>query len=431
MSLDRVNETKKQGGVSSLARHIHGWSWQSFPIGMGTGAVFVTLSGLKEHPSWLYLGGNRVLVSGHGDFPVQRHYTVGPSIPTLIELGVSCRDPVEGLYPPMMVLQFATITIGVIDYTVINGPASPNVVYALFWAYVGLSLATCVPMLMIWFNRPHDISRFTPGYAFLVFPLMLTGVVAFNALRVIDPLDPRAFGILITGYFFQGLGFFMTFFYLGVYLLRLVMTGFMEGPQATGAFVACGPPGFTALSLINLADHASAILPAHGIISNAAGEIWYATSVMAALLLYGLAVFFFFLGVIPYWFKVNKRLDEILPCWALTFPNVGWIVTTGLLGQILNIQGLFIVHVVMDTLMFLTWSVLIVLTFAAIWKGLIFNAKDEDVLKISFLLWTRKLLLITTRILALWFELHCFLRYILDGFSRNACIYHALTHIHT
>jgi len=33
-------------------------------------------------------------------------------------------------------------------------------------------------------------------------------------------------------------------------------TGFMEGHQANGAFVACGPPGFTALALINLGSNA-------------------------------------------------------------------------------------------------------------------------------------------------------------------------------
>jgi hypothetical protein len=33
-------------------------------------------------------------------------------------------------------------------------------------------------------------------------------------------------------------------------------TGFMEGHQANGAFVACGPPGFTALALINLGSQA-------------------------------------------------------------------------------------------------------------------------------------------------------------------------------
>jgi hypothetical protein len=33
---------------------------------------------------------------------------------------------------------------------------------------------------------------------------MLTGVIALNALRVIPASDPRALGILLTGYVFQG-----------------------------------------------------------------------------------------------------------------------------------------------------------------------------------------------------------------------------------
>jgi hypothetical protein len=49
---------------------------------------------------------------------------------------------------------------------------------------------------------------------------MLVGVVAFNALRVIPPTDTRAIGVLLTGYFFQGLGFFMTFFYICIYIIR-------------------------------------------------------------------------------------------------------------------------------------------------------------------------------------------------------------------
>jgi len=63
---------------------------------------------------------------------------------------------------------------------------------------------------------------------------------------------------------------------------------------------------------------------------------------MSALMLYGLAVFLFLFGVLPYWFKLHKHLNEILGCkfipivscleiglnvhfqcqgWALTFPN--------------------------------------------------------------------------------------------------------------
>jgi hypothetical protein len=135
-------------------------------------------------------------------------------------------------------------------------------------------------MLMIWFNKPHDLSTFTPAWAFLIFPMMLVGVVAFNVLKVIPPEEPRAIGVLLVGYAFQGLGmssatfprnvgltlgkgFFMTFFYICIYIirygrvpwnrlgsivltshsLRIMMTGFLEGHQANGAFVAVGPPG--------------------------------------------------------------------------------------------------------------------------------------------------------------------------------------------
>lgn len=34
---------------------------------------------------------------------------------------------------------------------------------------------------------------------------MLVGVVAFNVLKVMDPSDTRALGVLLTGYFFQGI----------------------------------------------------------------------------------------------------------------------------------------------------------------------------------------------------------------------------------
>lgn len=121
--------------------------------------------------------------------------------------------------------------------------------------------------------------------------------------------------------------------------LLLSQTGFLKGHQANGAFVACGPPGFTALALLKLGQQARAMcviliselskfpfksnssLPHHDLISPNAGEIWYAVSVMSGLMLFGLAAFFFVFGLLPYWFKVHKRLSDILSFWALTFPN--------------------------------------------------------------------------------------------------------------
>ena len=34
--------------------------------------------------------------------------------------------------------------------------------------YVTFALITCFTMLMIWFNKPHDLAHFSPAYAFLV-----------------------------------------------------------------------------------------------------------------------------------------------------------------------------------------------------------------------------------------------------------------------
>jgi len=133
---------------------------------------------------------------------------------------------VKGVFVPLAVLSFATILIGTINYgmrepspppplpatlttrstAVPSGHVSPNLIYYLFWVYVSLSLLVCFPMLMIWFNKPHDLTTFTPAWAFLIFPMMLVGVIAFNALKVIPPEEPRAIGVLLVGYAFQGLG---------------------------------------------------------------------------------------------------------------------------------------------------------------------------------------------------------------------------------
>lgn len=379
--MNRREPTGTAPRVGRLARRIHGWSWQAFPIGMGTGAVYVTLSGLKQHPRILttveiifffinlalFLLNSSTLLLQVILYPQQSRRLIN--------------DPVKGVFVPLIVLSFATIIIGTINYGAIPGHLHPDEIYVLFWVYVFLAILVCFPMLMIWYNKPHDVNTFTPAWAFLIFPMMLVGVIASNVLRVLDPSDTRAVGVLFVGYFFQGVGFFMTMFYICIYILRIMTTGFMEGHQANGAFVACGPPGFTALALINLGSAARKILPQHDLVSPLAGEIWFASSVLVGLLLFGLAVFFFAFGVLPYWFKVHKHLGEILGCWALTFPNVGWISTLRVLGEALDIPGFFTLHAVMAVVMCMVWLVLFVLTALAFWKGKIFLAAETDVLR--------------------------------------------------
>ncbi|KAG8942011.1 hypothetical protein FRC03_003735 [Tulasnella sp. 419] len=90
-------------------------------------------------------------------------------------------------------------------------------------------------------------------------------------------------------------------------------------------------------------------------------------------------IFFFFFGILPYWFKVHKHLSEILGCWALTFPNVGWIGTLRALGDIFNINAFFDIHAILAAIMFITWVVLFGLTALAFFRGKIFFTKNNDI----------------------------------------------------
>ncbi|KAH8833876.1 voltage-dependent anion channel-domain-containing protein [Flagelloscypha sp. PMI_526] len=371
----------RSSSARTFARRLHGWSWQAFPIGMGTGAVYVTLSALREQSSALRTVQLVFFFLNVALFILNTSTLALQALLYPRQALRQIRDPVKGIFVPLVVLSFATIIIGLVIYAYPAGKIGSELIYRLFWLYVAFALACSFPMLMIWFNQPHELKGFTPAYAFLIFPMMLVGVVAFTVLSVIDVHDPRGIGVLLVGYFFQGIGFFVTFMFLGIYILRIMTTGFLHGHQANGAFVACGPPGFTALALVRLGKEAQRRLPQFGLVGPTAGDVWYATSVMGALMLLGLAVFFFFFGLMPYVLKFHSKLRDILGCWALTFPNVGWINTIRTLADIFHIEGFYTVHLVMTILLCITWLTLMILTLLAFYRGLIFCDRDEDVEK--------------------------------------------------
>lgn len=180
--------------VSNISRRIHGWSWQAvgtlcypqpihilicdmqFPIGMGTGAVYVCLAGIHPHPGLpltmvetvfyflniaLFLLNSTTLL-----LQLIRESSPFPPPPCTWRSSCSCSmcvvyprqakrlitDPSKGIFVPlivclwtcrlsfldsrlfhMQVLSFATIIIGTINYVLPTGHVSPTFIYCLFW----------------------------------------------------------------------------------------------------------------------------------------------------------------------------------------------------------------------------------------------------------------------------------------------------------
>ncbi|EIN03551.1 hypothetical protein PUNSTDRAFT_77964 [Punctularia strigosozonata HHB-11173 SS5] len=375
--------------VGIFARRVHGWSWQAFSVGMGTGAVYVSLIDIHLPTLLVTHIATAFLLLSILIFLVN---LVALALQAVLYPPRSLKlmtDPKKAVLVPLSVLSLETIIIGIVKNAVPDSHISMNTAYALFWTYVFSSVLACFPMLMTWFNNGHDVTDFTPG------KLMLVGVVTANVLDDIPPTENRAIGVLLVGYFFQGLGTFITLLFLSIYFVRLVSTGFMKGPDANAAFVAVGPPGFTALALLGMGIHARDILPAHHLICTEAGDVFYAVSALASLMLFGLAVFLFLFGALPWWSKLRtspnsatrensksrSRLQGVLGCWSLTFPNVGWIATVRVLGDTFSIPGFYTLHLILVVAMCLVWLTLFVLTMTAFWKGDILLSEESLVLR--------------------------------------------------
>ncbi|KAG2010268.1 hypothetical protein CC2G_013106 [Coprinopsis cinerea AmutBmut pab1-1] len=355
---------------------------------MGTSAVFLTLSGHEGSPA-IDVFENIFFFATIGIFGLN---TLTLTIQAILYPKQALRtlvNPAKSVFVPLFVLSFANIIIGVIHYWHLDGTSA----YILLWIYVGLAVLICLPLLVVWFNQPHDLYQFTPASAFLASSIWLYSDGFVTDTLLIDlSNDACGSGSLqragrhglqrikvhrcpVGWLLLSRLGILHDFLlHLHIHFTNLL----------GGALIVCGPPGFTALAIIQLGDRARSILPAHNLITVNSGEIWYAGSVMGGLMLFGLAVFLFVFGAFPFWFKTNKRLHDILGCWALTFPNVGWILTLRVLGNLFDIDGFKILHLVCCFILAVVWLILFVLTCVAFYKGFIFNSEDEDVIKDSF-----------------------------------------------
>ena len=96
--------------------------------------------------------------------------------------------------------------------------------------------------------------KVTPAWILPVFPVMLSGTVA----SVIAKYQPsyHAIPILIAGTTFQGLGILISIFMYSNYIGRLMSNGLPNPDTRPGMFISVGPPAFTGLAFIGMANAA-------------------------------------------------------------------------------------------------------------------------------------------------------------------------------
>ncbi|KAH6666733.1 voltage-dependent anion channel [Halenospora varia] len=294
-------------------------------------------------------------------------------------------NPHEGFFFATFWLSLATMITNTTAYGIPNsGPWLITALRIAFWIYT-----TCATLLAIFhyyviFNaKALVITNVLPGWVLPIFPAMLVGTLA-SAIAKTQPAE-HALPMLVAGLSYQGLGMIMSIAMYGIYFGRLMTSGLPADMSRPAMFIAVGPPSFTALALIGMAQDVvtAQIFPNYtrldGITNQALiGDFLQLLALVISIFLWVLAFWFFMLAVIAAIEAVGRN-DFHLNWYAYVFPNVGFTIATIKIGERLGSNAIQLVGTGMAAVLFFLW-LLIMFCHAKAFKNrmICWPGKDED-----------------------------------------------------
>lgn len=216
----------------------------------------------------------------------------------------------EGLFLGPFFLSIATIITGTQKYVIQAYEAEhPNRAWAVtsiavaFWAYTFATFCLAVFQYSFLFCcHTYKLTSFMPSWLLPIFPVMLAGTIA-SVIAADQPVSSRM-PILVAGLGCQGLGFTMAILMYAHYIGRLMQVGYPGREHRGAMFIGVGPPSFTCLALIGMANALpdDFDLQGDGLID---AKVLRTMALVAALFLWVLAMWFFMITLVAVSFLIN------------------------------------------------------------------------------------------------------------------------------
>lgn len=278
-------------------------------------------------------------------------------------------------------LSLASIIGSIARYGIPNCGYWLVVVYRiLFWIYFAATIIYAVGMYMVLFTSPKlKINDMTPAWDLPIFPFMLSGTIAtIGAGSSGGQPAYQVMPMIVAGLTAQGLGMLVSVMMYACYIRRMVQFGLPSPHSRPAMFIAVGPPGFTALTLIGLAK----AWPTHYNYfgdDEVTSQILQVMATMAAVFIWSSAFWFFCLAVascLMCWRVISFSMSW----YAFIFPNVGFTIATINIGQAFESTAVEWVGTAM-TLMLITTYLFVFCCHmrALIRRDVVAEGKDEDV----------------------------------------------------
>jgi C4-dicarboxylate transporter/malic acid transport protein len=297
----------------------------------------------------------------------------------------SLTNPHEGFFFATFWLTIATMISNTTAYGIPN--TGPWLIVALriaFWIYT-----VCATLLAIFYYhvlftvKKLVLTNVLPGWVLPIFPAMLVGTLA-SAIAKTQPPE-HATTILVAGLSYQGLGMMIAIMMYSLYFGRLLTSGLPADMSRPAMFIAVGPPSFTALAFIGMAQDVQAAkifsgyTTLNGIVNqDIVPDVLSLLALIAAIFLWTLAFWFFAIATVAS-LEAVQRNDFHFNWYAYVFPNVGFTISAIKIGERLNSPAIQKVGTGMAAVLFFLWILIVVCHVRAIVeKKICWPGKDED-----------------------------------------------------
>ena len=170
-----------------------------------------------------------------------------------------------------------------------------------------------------------------------------------------------------------------------VLLLRLMTCGLPHANHRPGLFICVGPPSFTIIALLGIAEESSRFLPESGLLDVSREQLASAFVMIAtccSVFLWMVSAWFWCLAVVTIvvgTIQDPSHMTFILAWWAFVFPNVGFTIATVELSDALQSSAIRGLAIVLMIFLIIAWCTVLCFHFeAVISKKIMWHGKDED-----------------------------------------------------
>ncbi|KAL6860313.1 hypothetical protein ACO1O0_004340 [Amphichorda felina] len=247
----------------------------------------------------------------------------------------SFTDQVESLFIPAFFVSIAIIMINICEYGVDSvGVWLLRTMEFMFWFYVALSTVASAGMyLILW-------STLSPNFT----------------------LSINATAVALCAVTAQGTGCLIAFMISAAFIYRLMTQKLPRDMQRPGVFISIGPFGFTAASIAQLGSQADIIIPPNFLGSPYTVDIVRVVSVLVALWLWGLSMWFFLVSVGSLWkyVRTGSSIPFQMTWWSFVFPNTALVTATEIMSEIFDSRGLQIAGAVMAAALIIVWIIIFI-----------------------------------------------------------------------